>query len=161
MTDIPVVIPTPTKPNTAGEKPIIIPTQPPNKPTPPADEPPQEVPEDDPSEAVAYINTMAQVPYLVTLAEQLEAAGIDTSRGIGCFFVGTDDEQKVYVHTYNASGAITDLPSNAQAVLDAYVEPEPETPPTEILLSLLADVTDVDETKPILEAMLMILGGNL
>ena len=37
---------------------------------------------------------------------------------------------------------------------------EPETPPTEILLALLADVTDVDETKPILEAMLMILGGQ-
>lgn len=38
--------------------------------------------------------------------------------------------------------------------------PEPETPPTEILLALLADVTDVDETKPILEAMLLILGGQ-
>ena len=40
-------------------------------------------------------------------------------------------------------------------------EPEPETPPTEILLSLLADVTDVDETKPILEAMIMMLGGQV
>lgn len=39
-------------------------------------------------------------------------------------------------------------------------EPEPETPPTEILLSLLQDVTDVDETKPILEAMLLLLGGH-
>lgn len=40
-------------------------------------------------------------------------------------------------------------------------EPEPETPPTEILLALLADVTDVDETKPIIEAMLLILGGQV
>lgn len=40
-------------------------------------------------------------------------------------------------------------------------DPEPETPPTEILLSLLADVTDVDETKPILEAMIMMLGGQV
>lgn len=40
-------------------------------------------------------------------------------------------------------------------------EPEPETPPTEILLALLADVTDVDETKPIIEAMLLMLGGQV
>lgn len=40
-------------------------------------------------------------------------------------------------------------------------ETEPETPPTEILLALLADVTDVDETKPILEAMIMMLGGQV
>lgn len=40
-------------------------------------------------------------------------------------------------------------------------EPEPETPPTEILLDLLADVTDVDETKPIIEAMLLMLGGQV
>lgn len=55
--------------------------------------------------------------------------------------------------------------SAIQAVIAAHDPtpdpvPEPETPPTEILLSLLQDVTDADETKPILEAMLLILGGN-
>lgn len=38
-------------------------------------------------------------------------------------------------------------------------EPEPETSPASILRLLLEDVTDVDETKPILDAMLQLLGG--
>ena len=37
--------------------------------------------------------------------------------------------------------------------------PEPETPPAAILRLLLEDVSDVDETKPILDAMLVLLGG--
>lgn len=64
------------------------------------------------------------------------------------------------LYTYSETGEIIDLPPEAQAVIDAHVPPEPETPPTEILLALLQDVTDVDETKPILEAMLLILGGQ-
>ncbi len=41
----------------------------------------------------------------------------------------------------------------------AAPEPEPETPPAAILRLLLEDVGDVDETKPILDAMLILLGG--
>lgn len=44
-------------------------------------------------------------------------------------------------------------------VLPSDPLPEPETPVASILLLMLADVTDVDETKPILEAMLYLLGG--
>ena len=101
-------------------------------------------------------------PDLFLLSSELQAAGVDVSRGLGCYGVGDDPDpdSQIYVHTYSATGEIIDLPPEAQAVLDAHVLPEPETPPTEILLSLLQDVTDVDETKPILEAMLLILGGS-
>ncbi len=93
---------------------------------------------------------------LIRLQSELAEAGIVTT-ALGM----TDDEGVVTIYTYSEAGEIAALPPKAQAVIDAHVPPEPETPPTEILLSLLADVTDVDETKPILEAMLMILGGNL
>lgn len=97
-------------------------------------------------------------PHLQTLAAELAAAGVPVPNGLGCY--GLPDGNGVNVHTYGVGGIIADLPVAARAVLNAHVPPEPETPPTEILLALLADVTDVDETKPIIEAMLLILGGQ-
>lgn len=50
--------------------------------------------------------------------------------------------------------------SERENALSEPPPPPPITPPTEILLALLQDVTDVDETKPIIEAMLLIIGGK-
>lgn len=47
----------------------------------------------------------------------------------------------------------------AQTFIEAWTLPEAEAPPIDILLLLLEDVTDVDETKPIIAAMLMLMGA--
>lgn len=52
----------------------------------------------------------------------------------------------------NGDGTITVTPPEL---------PDPETPPASILLLMLEDVTDVDESKPILQAILVLLGGTL
>lgn len=64
-------------------------------------------------------------PNLIKLAEELAAAGVAVN-GLGCYDLSPGgDDSRVNVHTYGAGGAIVDLPSPAQAVLDAHVPPPP------------------------------------
>jgi hypothetical protein len=96
-------------------------------------------------------------PELQALLAELSAANVPHN-GLGAALTEDGDYE---VFTYSETGEIIPLPPEAAPIVAAHVPPDPETPPTDILLALLADVTDVDETKPILEAMLMILGGQL
>lgn len=80
------------------------------------------------------------------------------------------DDMALYMLDIVTGGIVVTVPDEIDpAAISAAIaghdptpdpEPEPETPPTEILLTLLADVTDVDETKPIIEAMILMLGGE-
>lgn len=67
-------------------------------------------------------------PHLPLLAQELAAAGVDVSRGLGCY--GLDDaDTSVNVHTYTARGEVVDLPTTARAVVDAHQPPDAPTPP--------------------------------
>lgn len=88
---------------------------------------------------------------LPQLKAEADAAGVVVGD------LGTAGDELV---TYDEDGHTIDVPAEMAPVLAAHVPPAPETPVASILLLMLADVSDVDETKPILEAMLYLLGGS-
>jgi len=63
-------------------------------------------------------------PALRQLAQELTAGGV-SFRALGTY----DDDDGINVHTYDALGAIEDLPAGAAAVLAAHVPPPPPAVP--------------------------------
>lgn len=92
---------------------------------------------------------------LTALEAYLKGLGIDID---GLVLAG----DQLYGTQLNGGGGadVIELPAGTAELIEDYAPPEPETPVATILLALLEDVTDVDETKPIIAAMLYLLGGS-
>lgn len=95
--------------------------------------------------------------------------GTGTILAIGLFPAGSPDPATITIVDLTAdqetalaeSGAKVLNGDGSITVTPPPPPPEPETPVASILMLMLADVTDIDETKPILEAILALLGGTL
>ena len=74
------------------------------------------------------------------LETELSAAGIDVATGIGSH----ESDGVTTIHGYDGDGHIVDLPSAAQAVVDAHVAVEPVDPRIAVIEDM-ESLTDGDK----------------